>query len=69
MVSLGTHVVSHMLAGPMLLMEVMPAVLGRRSFGPPATEEMIEPGYRDSPDPKHNMALVFTKVSPSGGLR
>ena len=61
-VSLGTHVVDRQLAGPMLLMEVMPTILARRHFPPPTTEESIEPGYRDSPDPAQDMALVFTRV-------
>ena len=61
-VSLGTHIVDHRLAGAMLLMEIMPANMGRRSFPPPMTEEMNEPGFRDSPDPAHHMALVFTKA-------
>lgn len=47
---------------PMLLMEVMPMILGRRSFPPPATILSHEPGYRDSPDPRKTMALVFMKV-------
>lgn len=63
-VSLGTHIVDPALGGAMLLMEVMPSVLARRSFPPPATHEAIEPGYRDSPDPSENMALVFTKALP-----
>lgn len=67
-VSLGTHIVDHSLAGPMLLMEVMPQLLGRRSFPPPVTQEMIEPGFRDSPDPAHHMALVFTRVRSSIAL-
>ena len=61
-VSLGTHVVDSQLAGPMLLMEVMPTILARRHFPPPTTEESIKPGYRDSPDPAQDMALVFTRV-------
>lgn len=60
-ISLGTHLVDESL-GPMLLMEVMPTILGRRSFPKPATLESIEPGYRDSPDPATNMAIVFMKV-------
>lgn len=63
-ISLGTHVVHPSLDEPMLLMEVMPMMLGRRSFPPPATALSFEPGYRDSPDPRKPMALLFMKVSP-----
>ena len=49
-------------AGAMLLMEVMPTILARRHFPPPATAETLEPGFRDSPDPAAGMALVFTRV-------
>ena len=61
-ISLGTHVVHPDMVEPMLLMEVMPMILGRRSFPPPATILSHEPGYRDSPDPRKTMALVFMRV-------
>ena len=60
-ISLGVHVLSEAFADPLLLMEVMPALLARRAFPPPATAAVLEPGYRDSPDPSA-LALVFIRV-------
>jgi hypothetical protein len=47
-------------------MEVMPNLLARRSFKPPATLRMVQPGYRDAPDINKCMAIVFCKVGPRG---
>ncbi len=60
-ISLGVHVVHDAFPGAMLLMEVMPSLLARRSFPRPATERCLEPGFRDSPDPSA-VALVFIRV-------
>ena len=48
---------------PILLMEAMPSLLAKRDFDPPLTLRMVEPGFRDSPDPEHNMAIAFVKAS------
>ena len=61
-ISLGTHLIEATSAEPMLLMEVMPSILAKRSFPAPATHEQIEPGYRDAPDPSHNCVIVFSRV-------
>lgn len=63
MIHLGTHRLSHDFPEPALLMEVMPSVLARRSFPPPASLACLEPGFRESPDPFFPMALVFLKVT------
>jgi hypothetical protein len=61
-VSLGTHTVSDDYPTPMLLMEVMPSFLNRRAFSRVMTKRMLEPGYRDAPDPKDPMTIMFIKV-------
>ncbi len=43
-------------------MEVMPSLLAKRNFDPLNTLLQLEPGYRDSPEPNDNMAIVFVKV-------
>ena len=63
MIHLGTHRLSQDFPEPALLMEVMPSVLARRSFPPPASLACLEPGFRESPDPFFPMALVFLKVT------
>jgi hypothetical protein len=60
-ISLGVHVVHEVFPAAMLLMEVMPSLLARRSFPRPATERCLEPGFRDSPHPSA-VALVFIRV-------
>jgi len=63
-ISLGAHVIEvDQSAFRMLLMEVMPSVLARRAFPPPRTAAQLEPGYRDSPDPAENLAILFLKTS------
>ena len=62
MIHLGTHQLSHDFPEPLLLMEVMPSVLARRSFLPPISLARLEPGFRESPDPFFPMALMFLKV-------
>lgn len=49
-------------ASRVLLMEVMPSTLARRAFPPPKTTLKLEPGYRDSPDPNHHLALLYLKA-------
>lgn len=43
-------------------MEVLPSLLAARNFPRLATARMLEPGYRDSPDPSA-VAIVFVMVS------
>ena len=62
MISLGVHVVSKDTPRPTLVMEVMPTMLAKRSFPPLASVKQMVPGYRDSPDPQHDMAIVYIKV-------
>ena len=61
-ISLGTHVISLEWPKPMMVFEVMPSVLAKRTFPPLASERMLVPGYRDSPDPGQDMAIVYIKV-------
>jgi hypothetical protein len=61
-ISLGTHWVSDDVPGPMALMEVMPTYLSRRSFSRVMTKRTLAPGYRDAPDPREPMTIVFIKV-------
>lgn len=61
-ISLGVHVIDHEFLEAVLLMEVMPTMLARRVFPHPRTLEQLEPGFRDSPDPHHDMAIVFVKA-------
>lgn len=62
-ISLGTHAIDEAFAQPVLLMELMPSILAKRSFGPLRTIATLEPGYRDSPDPSKDLAIVFIKVT------
>ncbi|KAF6259953.1 hypothetical protein COO60DRAFT_1700595 [Scenedesmus sp. NREL 46B-D3] len=62
-ISLGTHVVSTDYPVPMLLMEVMPNLLSKRTFQPVMTKKLVEPGYREAPDSRDPMTIVFAKVS------
>ncbi|KAK9829405.1 hypothetical protein WJX72_005653 [[Myrmecia] bisecta] len=68
-ISLGSHLVDKQFTQPLLLMEVMPSILSRRSFPPPRTMKMLEPGYRDSPDPAQDMTIVFIKVAKPSEVR
>lgn len=62
-ISLGTHLFKGAPdAEPMLLMEVMPSVLAKRSFLPPDTACRVTLGYRDAPEPGPNCVIVFSKV-------
>ncbi|EIE20201.1 hypothetical protein COCSUDRAFT_67530 [Coccomyxa subellipsoidea C-169] len=61
-ISLGVHVVHEAFPGAMLLMELMPSLLARRSFPRPATQHCLEPGFRDSPHPSA-VALVFVRAA------
>ncbi|KAL4419982.1 hypothetical protein ABPG75_007080 [Micractinium tetrahymenae] len=63
-VSLGSHLLDHSAASlPLLLIEVMPQVLSRRTFPRPRTLGMVEPGYRDAPAADEPVAFVYVKVS------
>jgi len=46
----------------MLLMEVMPNLLAKRVFHSVMTKKLIEPGYREAPDPREPMTIMFVKV-------
>lgn len=41
------------------------AVLSRRTFPPPRTIGMVEPGYRDAPAADESVAFVYVKVRSS----
>ena len=57
-ISLGTHLIEHPCCPePMMLMEVMPKTLSKRTFPRPKGTTMIEPGYRDAP-PEHSVVTV-----------
>lgn len=60
--SLGTHILSPRFPSPTLLMEVMPQMLARRSFPTLRTDCLLVPGYRESPDPDQDMAILFCKA-------
>jgi hypothetical protein len=68
-ISLGKHELSDDFPQPMLLMEVMPTLLSKRTFRALETKKQIEPGYRDAPCPKHPMAIVFAKVRRTRSLQ
>ena len=58
------HVISTGTPKPTLVMEVMPTMLAKRHFPPLDSASQLMPGYRDSPDPEGDMALVYIKVGP-----
>ena len=60
--SLGTHILSPRFPSPTLLMEVMPQMLARRSFPTLRTDCLLVPGFRESPDPDRDMAILFCKA-------
>lgn len=43
-------------------MEVMPNLLSKRTFQPVMTKKLVEPGYREAPDSRDPMTIVFAKV-------
>jgi class 3 adenylate cyclase len=63
-ISLGTHLVEHPCCpDPMMLMEVMPKTLSKRSFPRPKSTTMVEPGYRDAPPEDSVVTVVHLKIS------
>lgn len=60
-ISLGVHSTSEAFPEAMLLMEVLPSLLAARDFPRLTTLRMLQPGYRDSPDPSA-VAIVFLMV-------
>lgn len=62
MISLGTHKFHNVRPDPALIMEVMPAILARRAFPRLQSDGVLDPGFRESPDPTFNMAILFIKV-------
>jgi hypothetical protein len=46
-------------------MEVMPNLLAKRTFHPVMTKKLVEPGYREAPDSRDPMTIVFAKVRRS----
>ncbi len=63
-INLGVHMLDPAFPHAVLLMEVMPSLLARREFPPPDTLQTLEPGFRDSPDPGRDLAIVFLRVRP-----
>jgi hypothetical protein len=61
-INLGVHMLDPAFPHAVLLMEVMPSLLSRREFPPPDTMQTLEPGFRDSPDPGRDLAIVFLRV-------
>lgn len=49
-------------ASAIMLMEVMPQVLCKRSFSTPRRARTVEPGYRDAPSAKSDVAIVQMRV-------
>ncbi|DBA77690.1 TPA: hypothetical protein ACH3X2_008392 [Trebouxia sp. C0005] len=68
-ISLGSHSIDADFEQAVLLMEVMPSLLAKRNFDPLNTLLQLEPGYRDSPEPNDNMAIVFVKVAKPREVR
>lgn len=64
-ISLGSHSIDADFEQAVLLMEVMPSLLAKRHFDPLNTLAQLEPGYRDSPEPDEDMAIMFVKVGHS----
>lgn len=46
----------------MLLMEIAPFALASRDFPPPKSLNCYAPGYRQAPDPKAGVAIVFCQA-------
>ena len=44
------------------LMELTPMLIGARHFPPIASDEVIFPGYRESPSPNREMAILFCQA-------
>lgn len=62
-ISLGTHLVEHpWCPEPMMLMEVMPKTLSKRSFPRPKSTTMVEPGYRDAPPEDSVVTIVHLQI-------
>ena len=62
-ISLGSHSIDADFEQAVLLMEVMPSLLAKRHFDALNTLAQLEPGYRDSPEPDQDMAIMFVKVA------
>ena len=62
-ISLGSHSIDTDFEQAVLLMEIMPSLLAKRHFDPLNTLAQLEPGYRDSPEPDEDMAIMFVKVA------
>jgi len=52
----------------MLLMEIAPFALASRDFPPPKSLNCYAPGYRQAPDPKAGVAIVFCQASVMKGI-
>lgn len=62
-VSLGTHIIDDpSCSSPMMLMEVMPKILCKRTFPRPRSTVLLEPGYRDAPPGDAVTTIVYLKV-------
>jgi hypothetical protein len=54
---------------PLPLMEVMPALLAKRTFSTPfRSHAQLAPGYKDAPGVEQPLAIVFVKVWRAGGV-
>lgn len=62
-ISLGSHILEETcFTGPAMLMEVMPQPLSKRSFPPPRRARMVDPGYRDAPSARFDVAIAQMRV-------
>ena len=62
-ISLGTHIIQEpCFPGPVMLMEVMPKLLSKRTFPRPKNTTFVEPGYRDAPSGNSIVTIVHLKV-------
>ena len=62
-ISLGSHLLeASCFTGPVMLMEVMPQQLNKRTFPRPRNATMVEPGYRDAPSAKSIVTIVHLRI-------
>ena len=62
-ISLGTQAVQDpTVSRPMMLVEVMPQPLAKRSFPPPQRAIMVDPGYRDAPSGNDEIAIAHVRL-------
>lgn len=62
-ISLGTHIIDDpSCSSPMMLIEVMPKLLSKRTFPRPKNTILLEPGYRDAPTGDAVTTIAHLKV-------